>query len=225
MDAAPVMQFLAGRLAEAGTPTSVLLMLSPFLIGLALAHKLGWLFDAKEGRDIRDRNPGAALEKLASAGADLLLPGGNPGSAIQTIYGAGRQRARRDNATLVFRTKLGWRLGYPVVAVMLLSFLLADGMPTIIDVASFTIIGALIVWLGFYIWSFRVEVDHSEMRCMTMLFDMTTYDLAALTHARDFDDSYTLHFADGGCAPIPRYVEGHDTLKEIILSTLHINGR
>jgi hypothetical protein len=173
--------------------------------------------------DIRKREP--AKNRILKAGADAVSPVGNPQKLIETIYAIGETHAKREGDALIFRANVGWRYAFPVGCAFIFYFFVAEGVDTPVEWTMFFLIHGGLIWLGFYIWTVRFEVEDSTLRYMDMLFGFESQDLANLTGAEDFGDSYVLHFVNSAEVNVPRYLEGHATLKQLIIETLRINGR
>ncbi len=210
----------------------IIVALTVFL-GFVAPCYLAWVLMRYRGmslgapRDIRVPKP--ILERLVEVGVDWFSPVGNPTTSLETIYSAGRKGPQYSGKTSIFKAKLGWRIGVlPMITfLMWVTFktTISDSDYAVMDWFVVLAVTALSIWVVFYVFAFRVEVLENEIRCMGPFFDVKTYDLARLTKAEDFGDSYALRFDCGGRVSIPNYVEGHDTLKKLILHALKVNGR
>ncbi|MDA7423310.1 hypothetical protein [Thalassococcus lentus] len=198
-------------------------LISLLAIGVAFLVVTRKGFGLQESWDIRKREP--AGNRILKAGADVVSPVGNPQKYVEAIYSLGESHAARDGDALVFRANPGWRYGFLVGFAVIFYMLVYEGLHTPAAWVAFFGINGGLIWLGMYIWTFRVEIEDSTLRYLDLSFVNKSQDLAFLLGAEDFGDSYKLHFQDGASVFIPRYVEGHDTLRRIILETLSINGR
>lgn len=208
-----------------GVLVSIVASIAASILAFKLANREGTSIGGP--RDIRAPKP--LLERLVEVGFDWISPIGNPQSTLSKVFSTGRKDPRFCDETAIFKTKLGWRLGIlPMIALLMavtFSMVIEDGNFAAIDWYVVMAVTSFSIWITFYVFAFRVEVRGSELRSMGTFFNFNTYDLAKLREAQDLGDSYVLHFDCGARVPIPRYVEGHSTLKELVIHALNTNGR
>ena len=83
----------------------------------------------------------------------------------------------------------------------------------------------LLIWAGMYMWIFRLEIDDDDMSCTSALLVQRHFDLWDLEAANTTRDGYTLHFGKNRKISVPRFVEGHDAFKALIIARLDTNAR
>jgi len=177
-------------------------------------------------RDIREEKPLA--QRIFMAAFGVLSPVGNPEENLGTIFAAGRKDARTEGTATVFRTAAGWRYGFPILVPFLIAFVIH--LETQTDFAGQTSplfyagIAVAFVWMAVYIWRFRLAIDGLDMTCTAHTLMTRHFDLGTWIRAETTRDGFTLYFEDGRKVAIPRFIEGHDLLKDFLIGQLEDNG-
>ena len=177
-------------------------------------------------RDIREEK--TLGQRIFMAAFGVLSPVGNPEENLGTIFSVGRKDARTEGTATVFRTTAGWRYGFPVLVPFLIAFVFY--LETQTDFAGqtsplfYAAILAAFVWMMVYIWRFRLSIDGLDMTCTNGLLMSRHFDLDKLTRAETTRDGFTLYFSDGRKIAIPRFIEGHDLLRDFVIGELEANG-
>lgn len=177
------------------------------------------------GKDIRAKD--GLVSRVATAGLGLALPLGNPRENLATVFAAGRKQPKQQGTATVFEAPAGWRYGFLAVVAFFVYFCFhfeatSNSTDSLWD--TYAIIGALFLYMGAYIWSYRLTIDGVALSNMSFLFMTKHYDLTQMVGARRGNDGYKLHFADGRVANVPLFIEGHDILIEFLGQELDANG-
>lgn len=177
-------------------------------------------------RDIREEE--SLAKRVAVAGFGVLSPVGNPQDNLATIFKFGRKDARTEGTASVFRATAGWRYGFLLVLPLLAWFTVYIESQTDIGGQTpynfYLLIALGLAYTGVYIWRFRLVIDGIDMTCTSNLLMTRQFDLSKLVRAQTKQDGYTLYFEDGRKIAIPRFVEGHDLLKDFLIGQLEDNG-
>ena len=195
--------------------------LGVFLLSRRVARKLTGPHDIREDRTMRNR--------LLNALVGFWSPIGNPEEAIGNVFSVGRKAPQQVAGTLVFRTTVGWRYGYLALIPFVIGFIVY--LETRTDLSGETpasiymIMVAMLIWLGVYMWKFRLEIDVDDMSCTSALLFQKHFDLWDLTAAKTTRDGYTLYFTKNRKISVPRFIEGHDAFKQMIITRLDTNGQ
>ena len=177
------------------------------------------------GADIRQGE--GVLSRVATTASGFASPIGNPSEHLATIFAFGRRDPRQHGQETVFEAPAGWRFGFLAVAGFLGFFAVhfeTSGQGGEPQLDMYVFLGALLLYMGAYIWSFRLSIDGVRLTCMNYLFQTRSYDLTQLVAARRGKDGYKLHFADGRKANVPLFIEGHDILIQFLGEELEANG-
>ncbi len=195
--------------------------LGVFLLSRRLARKLTGPHDIREDRTM--------LMRLLNALVGFWSPIGNPEEAIGNVFSVGRKTPQQVDDTLVFRATVGWRYGYLALIPFVIGFIvyletgthLAGQTPAI----YYLIMVGFLIWAGAYMWIFRLEIDVDDMSCTSALLTQRQFDLWDLTAAKTTRDGYTLYFTKNRKISVPRFIEGHDAFKALIIARLDTNGQ
>ena len=177
-------------------------------------------------RDIREEK--SLSQRIFMAGFGVLSPVGNPEENLGTIFSVGRKDARTEGTATVFRAAAGWRYGFLILVPLLVAYVFH--LETQTDFAGqtsplfYASILATFVWMAVYIWRFRLAIDGLDMTCTTGTLMTKHFDLDQLIRAENTRDGYKLYFEDGRKVSIPRFLEGHDLLKDFLIGQLEDNG-
>ncbi|MFL4469425.1 hypothetical protein ACERZ8_05890 [Tateyamaria armeniaca] len=207
-----------------------MILVAFFVIALNVALYFGGAYIAKRligPRDIRtDRT---MWDRLLNTLIGFWSPVGNPEEAIGNVFAVGRKTPQTIGSTQVFRATVGWRYGYIALMPLLVAFVayleLFTEFAGQTPVHYYLMMLAFLIWGGIYIWTFRLEIDQDEMSCTTAMLVQREFDLWDLTSAKTTRDGFTLHFAGRSRISVPRFIEGHDTFKALIIERLDINAR
>ena len=177
-------------------------------------------------RDIREEE--SLIKRIAVACYGALSPVGNPQDNLATIFKFGRKDARTEGTASVFQATAGWRFGFLLVLPLLGWFTVYIESQTDIGGQTpymfYLLVSAGLFYTGVYIWRFRLVIDGIDMTCTTNLLMTRHFDLTKLVRAETKQDGYTLHFEDGRKIAIPRFLEGHDLLRDFLIGQLEDNG-
>ena len=177
-------------------------------------------------RDIREEE--SLTKRVAMAGFGVLLPVGNPQENLATIFAFGRKDGRSEGSATVFQATAGWRYGFLLVLPLLAWFTVYIESQTDIGGQTpynfYLLVAAGLLYTGVYIWRFRLVIDGIDMTCTTNFLMTRHFDLTQLIRAETKQDGYTLYFADGRKIAIPRFLEGHDLLRDFLIGQLEDNG-
>ncbi|WP_299684700.1 hypothetical protein [uncultured Tateyamaria sp.] len=186
--------------------------------------KLGALIHGP--RDIREEK--GLFQRIFIAVFGVLSPVGNPEENLGTIFALGRKDARTEGTATVFRAAAGWRYGYLILMPFLIAFAihleLGSNVAGQTPVGMYLLIGGLLIWCGVYMWRFRLVIDGIDMSCTTGTLMTKHFDLTELIRAQTTRDGYQLTFEDGRKISIPRFLEGHDLLRDFLIGQLEDNG-
>ncbi|WP_415922486.1 hypothetical protein [Tateyamaria sp. SN6-1] len=177
-------------------------------------------------RDIREEE--SLTKRIAMAGYGVLSPVGNPQDNLATIFKFGRKDARTEGSAAVFQSTAGWRYGFLLVLPLLAWFTVYIESQT--DVGGqtpysfYALVAAGLLYTGVYIWRFRLVIDGIDMTCTNTFLMTRHFDLTKLIRARTKQDGYTLYFEDGRKIAVPRFIEGHDLLRDFLIGQLEDNG-
>lgn len=177
-------------------------------------------------RDIREEQ--SLAHRILMAAFGVLSPVGNPHENLATIFAFGRKDARSEGTATVFRATIGWRYGFLIASPFLM--LLAVYIETQTDLggqtpmAFYLLILGTLIYTAFYIWRFRLAIDGIDMTCTTGTLMTRHYDLTQLVRAEITKDGFKLYFADGRKIAVPRFIEGHDLLRDFMIGQLEDNG-
>ena len=177
-------------------------------------------------RDIREEK--TLAQRIFMAAFGVLSPVGNPEENLSTIFSVGRKDARTEGTATVFRAAAGWRYGFLILVPFLIAFVIH--LETQTDFAGQTsplfYAGIMIafIWMAIYIWRFRLAIDGLDMTCTTGTLMTRHFDLDTLIRVETTRDGYALYFENGRKLAIPRFLEGHDLLKDFLIGQLEDNG-
>jgi len=192
-----------------------------FLLSRRFVRKLTGPHDIREDRTM--------LMRLLNALVGLWSPIGNPEEAIGNVFAVGRKTPQHVDGILVFRTTVGWRYGYLALIPLVIGFIIY--LETGTDLSGQTpgiyylIMTGLLIWAGIYMWIFRLEIDVDDMSCTSALLTPKHFDLWDLTEAKTTRDGYTLYFTKNRKISVPRFIEGHEAFKALIIARLETNGQ
>ena len=198
-----------------------------WIAGVVLTRKLrSFAIGIHAPRDIREEK--SLSQRIFMAAFGVLSPVGNPEENLGTIFALGRKDARTEGTATVFRATAGWRYGYLVLMPFLVAFVVHLETSTSIagqtPAVYYLAMAGFLAWVGVYMWRFRLAIDGIDMTCTTTMMMTRHYDLSRLVRAENTRDGYTLYFDDKRKVAIPRFLEGHDLLKDFLIGQLEDNG-
>ncbi|MEL6562949.1 MAG: hypothetical protein AAGK30_13655 [Pseudomonadota bacterium] len=177
-------------------------------------------------RDIREEQ--TLLQRIVMAAFGVLSPVGNPSENLATIFAFGSKDARSEGTATVFRAAAGWRYGFLLVSPGMMALAVyIEGQTDLggqTPMAFYLLILAVLIYTAIYIWRFRLSIDGIDMTCTTGSMMTRRFDLTQLIRAETTKDGYKLYFADGRKIAIPRFLEGHDLLRDFMIGQLEDNG-
>ena len=177
-------------------------------------------------RDIREEE--SLTKRVALAGFGVLSPMGNPQENLATVFKFGRKDGRTDGSATVFQATAGWRYGFILVVPLLAWFAVYIESQTNLGGQTpymfYLMIAGVMLYTGVYIWRFRLVIDGIDMTCTSHLLMTRHFDLTKLTRAETKQDGYTLYFENTRKIAIPRFLEGHDLLRDFLIGQLEDNG-